>query len=374
MLDFTEKHKLFADFEVNRDPFWPHIARLVGGSALLHLVLALCVLFVPPVRNALSITAMFSDAGFVDREYARTHIGIGSENVEMITTEKFHYPEGYFATDQQPMPSPLPLPPAFRPNRTFQPGTAMAAPTPSPAPTDSPSPAIAASSPVTKPADAAAKQPPGPKVADEKAVEQAQKDLEAASKQTGIALAEEGEINKRPFKDLADYFIELKKQDKLDINQPFEIAIDSQLDNNGKVKDAKTTRTLGDPVLNDLAKRLVEAMNESGILFYLRKINEDNPGTKVVFTIKQDKDQFIATVESEVTSVASARKLSSGFAVLLELGARSREGKDEEILLKKTTVSPDGKKIIFNLTLPHQTVVDIIKKGTDTPLPSGSPS
>src|SRR5436190_17805403 len=224
---------------------------------------------------------MFSDAVFVDRDYERTHIGIGSENVEMITTEKFHYPEGYFATDQQPLPTPSPLPLAFSPTRTFRPSTLSAGPTPipTPAPAASPSPAIAASSP-TKSPEAAAKQTPSPKVADEKAVEKAQKDLETASKQTGIELAEEGEINKRPFKDLAEYFVELKKQGKLDVNQPFEIAIDSQLDNNGKVKDAKTTRTLGDPVLNDLAKRLVEAMNESGILVYMKKYKEDHPGTK----------------------------------------------------------------------------------------------
>lgn len=373
MLAFKEKLGLFDDFEVNRQPFWPVIGKLLGGSAALHLALALCVIFIPPVRNALSITAMFSGAGFVDRDYARTHfLDDGSEVIE-FTTEKFRYPDGYFLMDQQPMPSPFPMSPitpSFVPNPTF-PLAAAATPTPAPAVSPSPSTAIASGSPGAKAADA--KPSPGPKSADEKEIAKAQKELDQASKATGIELAEEGEINKRPFKDLADHFIELKKDGKLDVNQAFEIVIDSELDENGKLKNAKVTKHGGDQNLVDLSQRLVEAMNESGVLFYLKRIHDDNPSTKVVFTIKQDKDEVMATVESEVTSVDSARRLSNGFALLLALGAKTREGKNEEILLKKTTVAPDGKKIIFNLTLPHQAVVDIIKKGTD-PVPAGSPS
>jgi hypothetical protein len=44
------------------------------------------------------------------------------------------------------------------------------------------------------------------------------------------------------------------------------------------------------------------------------------------------------------------------------IGAQSRAGKDEEILLKNTTAAPNGKKIVFNFTMPRQAVVDLIKK------------
>ena len=49
-------------------------------------------------------------------------------------------------------------------------------------------------------------------------------------------------------------------------------------------------------------------------------------------------------------------------SLLLAAGAKSREGKDEEVLLKNTTASQDGKRIKFNLTMPRQPVVDLIKK------------
>jgi hypothetical protein len=116
-------------------------------------------------------------------------------------------------------------------------------------------------------------------------------------------------------------------------------------------------------------------MNDSGVLFYLKKINEDKPGTKVLFTIKQDGKEVVATVASEVTSPDSARQLSAGFRLLMAAGADSRKGKDEEILLRSTTVSADGKNIVFKLTIAHKDAVDIVKKGmVPEPSPAASPS
>src|SRR3989442_5878372 len=104
-------------------------------------------------------------------------------------------------------------------------------------------------------------------------------------------------------------------------------------------------------------------MNDSGILFYLKKINEDKPGTKVIFTIKQDGNEVAATVESEVTSVASARQLSNAFSLMLGLGPDTRKGKDEEILFRRTTVSPDGKKVNFKLNMAHHDPVALVQHG-----------
>src|SRR6185503_13025597 len=122
----------------------------------------------------------------------------------------------------------------------------------------------------------------------EKSVEQAQKELEAASKKTGIELPEEGEINKAPFKDLAKTATELRDAKKLDFNQSFEISIEATLDKDGKLVKPVVTKKTGDETLVTLGKELVSAMNDSGVLFYLKEINKDNPGAKVIFTIKQD--------------------------------------------------------------------------------------
>lgn len=361
--DFAETDGLFDHFEVNREPFWPRIVWLVAGSGAWHLVLIACVVLIPPVRDALAVTALFSDIGFVDRAYTRTEIG---DDVEIInlTTEKFRYPDGYFLMDENGMlpPQQFPVMPPFTPASV----SPAAFPSPSPSVTPTPPLAIATDSktPETK---------PSPAKPDEKALEQAQKDLEAASKKTGIELPQEGEINKAPFKDLAKYATELRDQQKLDFDKPFEVTIDTTLDKDGKLVNRNVTRKSGDENLVELAKRLVAAMNDSGVLFYLRKLNEDKPGTTVSFTIKQEANEVVAVVESEASSAASANQLSRGFALLMTAGAKAREGHDEGILLKNTKVSANGNKIVFKLTMPRDEAVEIVKRGIATPSPTVTP-
>jgi len=373
MLNFAETGGLFDHFEVNREPFWPRIVWLVAGSGAWHLVILALIMMIPPVRDAFSITAMFRDAGFVDRPYTRTEI----EDADILdySTEKFHYPEGYWAMDQQGMP-PLPqfpVTPAFTPasvSRALNPS-----PTPSVTPTPTPPVLIAGNNGDGKAAAGKGTEPkPSPTTTPDKSVELAQKELEAAAKKTGIEIPEEGAINKAPFKALAMYATDLRDHNKLDLNKSFEISIETTLDKDGKLIKPTVARKSGDETLVDLGKELVGAMNDSGVLVYLKKINEDKPGTKVTFTIKQDGNEVVATVESEASSADSANKLSRGFGVMLLAGAASRKGHDEEILLKNTKVSAESNKIIFKLTMPHQEVVDIVKKGMEISSPTPTPS
>jgi hypothetical protein len=370
-LEFIDTGGLFDHFEVNREPFWPRIVWLVAGSGAWHLVLIACIVLIPPVRDAFAITALFAGAGFVDRPYSRTEIG---DDVDIIdfTTEKFRYPEGYFLMDQQGMlpPQQFPVMPPFTPTSNYRGAYPSPSPTPSVTPVPTPGPGVIANNtgdgktPETK---------PSPAKPDEKAVAQAQKDLEAASKKTGIELPEEGEINKAPFRDLAIFATELRDQKKLDLDKPFEVTIDTTLDKDGKLVNAMVSRKSGDETLVELGKRLVAAMNDSGVLFYLKKLNEDKPGTKVSFTIKQEASEVVAIVESEASSADSANKLSRGFALLMVAGAKSREGHDEEMLLKNTKVSADSNKVVFKLTLPREDAVEMVKKGMAIPSPTVTP-
>jgi hypothetical protein len=375
MLNFAETGGLFDHFEVNREPFWPRIVWLVAGSGAWHLVILALIMMIPAVRDAFSITAMFRDAGFVDHPYTRTEI----EDAEILdySTEKFRYPEGYWTMDQQGMP-PLPqfpVTPAFTPASVSP--ALNPSPTPSVTPTPTPTPPvlIAGNKGDGKAAAGKGTEPkPSPTASPDKSVELAQKELEAASKKTGIEIPEEGEINKAPFKALAMYATDLRDHNKLDLNKSFEISIETTLDKDGKLIKPTVTRKSGDDTLVDLGKELVGAMNDSGVLVYLKKINEDKPGTKVTFTIKQDGTEVVATVESEASSADSANKLSRGFGLMLLAGAASRKGHDEEVLLKNTRVSADSNKIIFKLTMAHQDVVEIVQKGMAISSPTPTPS
>src|SRR6476661_1724925 len=96
--------ELFANFEVNKDPRWPILLRLTGGSILLHLLLLWLVVYVPAFRDALNIATLLANTRFVDKPYTATQIG---DDVTLLdlNNEKFHYPEGYFAIENQQLSS-----------------------------------------------------------------------------------------------------------------------------------------------------------------------------------------------------------------------------------------------------------------------------
>jgi hypothetical protein len=355
--------ELFANFEVNREPRWPIISKLLAGSLAVHVLAAACVLFVPGVRDAFNLASLISDTRFVDKAYERTQIGDDVELLE-LASNKFHYPEGYFALESQTGATPFPSAP---PQLISQAPSPAAQPELGPSPSLSPSPVATVSpSPLTTsspaPLVAQANTTPTPAQSPTMTANEAQTELDKTAAKNNLELPKENEINKKALKDFAIYANDLKNQGKLDLNKPFEIIIEAELDQNGKLKNAKFTKKAGDPNLVDLFGRMVSALNDSGFLIYLKPVDKDNPGSRVVFTIKQGESEVLATVESEASSVDSARVLAKGFNAALTIGAQSRAGKDEEALLRNTSAEPVGKNIVFNFTMPRQAVVDLIKK------------
>ncbi|HEV2827387.1 MAG TPA: hypothetical protein VGW76_07245 [Pyrinomonadaceae bacterium] len=354
--------ELFLNFEVNKEARWPIISKLLVGSVAVHLLLLSCVVYIPGVRDAFNLASLIADTSFVDKDYERTQIG---DDVTLLdlSREKFRYPDGYFALEGQTAVMP-PVPPISTPSFIAQ-APPVVQPELSPSPT--PSPAVTVStSPVSNPSPsqtiAQATPNPSPIQSPAMTADEAQTELDKAAAKNNLDLPRENEINKKAMKDFAVYALDLKNQGKLDLDQPFEIVIEAELDENGKLKNAKFTKKAGDANLVDLFGRMIAALNDSGFLVYLKPVDRDNPGSKVVFTIKQGESEVLATVESEASSIESARVLAKGFNVALSLGAQSRAGKDEEALLKNTSAEPIGRKIVFNFTMPRQAVVDLIKK------------
>lgn len=359
--------ELFEKFEVNRDPRWPVLSKLVGGSLLLHLVLLWLAIYVPAVRDTVNIAALIARTKFVEKDYEATQIG---DDVQIVQLEKFRYPEGYFALAAQ-IDGQLPAQPAgpdpFAPQIISQAGSTPnvdreASPSPSPeaSPLASASPAASAS---PSPAIAQSQTPANSNQNSTPLTpEEAQKQLEKTAEQNNVPLPDENTINKKVLKDFAAYANDLKNQGKLDLNKPFEIIIEAELDEKGKLKNARFTKKEGDENLVDLFGRMIAALNDSGFLTYLQPISKDNPGATVKITVKQGELEVLASVESEASSPQRAESLASALNNLLYFGAGSRAGKDEEVLMKNTNATPDGKKVVVNFSMPRQSVVDMIKK------------
>ena len=367
--------ELFENFEVNRDSRWAVVlGRLLGASLVLHLVLVWLVIYVPAVRDTVNIAALIATTKWVDEDYIATQIG---DDVELVQLTKFRYPEGYFALDAQiegRLPAQAgaavdPLAPKivsqWNPSQNVDPEA-----TPSPSPEASASPAA---SPSASPIASAAASPSPSAIAQASPPansntntqlprDEAQKKLEETAKQNNLALPEENQINKKALRDFAAFANDLKNQGKLDLNKPFEVVIEAEMDQNGKLQNARFTKKVGDENLVDLFGRMIAALNDSGFLIYLQPLSKDNPGAKVVITLKQGETEVLASVASETSSDARAASLAGVLNNLLFFGAGSRSGKDEEVLMRNTSVTPDGKKVVVNFSMPRQSVVDMIKK------------
>ena len=355
--------ELFENFEVNRESRLAVLLRLIGASLAVHLGLMWIVVYVPAVRDTVNIAALIASTRWVDEDYTATRIG---DDVQIVQLEKFRYPDGYFAPENQGFSDPAvagandPFAPKIisqwkgggpDPEETPSPSP-EASPLASPSPDSSASPGIAQAN-----ANASASPNASPL-----SQEDAQKELEKTAAQNNVTLPEENQINKKALKDFAAYANDLKNQGKLDLNKPFEIIIEAQLDEKGKLVKPVFKKKEGDENLVELFGRMISALNDSGFLTYLSPISKDNPNSTVIIKVKQGEKDVLASVESETTSPERAKALAGVLNNLLYFGAGSRAGKDEEVIMKNTNATPDGKKVVVNFSMPRQSVVDMIKK------------
>jgi hypothetical protein len=354
--------ELFEKFEVNREPRWKVLTRLIGASVVLHLVLMALVVYVPALREGLNIGALIANTRFVEKPYEATQFGDDVQLVQL--SDKFRYPDGYFTLEAQIDGK---LPPQVAVNDPFAPKIISqaskersvdpeASPSPSPAASASPAGSPGASG---SPSAAIAQASP---TASPLTPDEAQKQLDKTAAENDLPLPAENEINKQVLKDFAKYADELRTQGKLDFNKPFEVVIEAQLDEKGKLKDPKFKKKEGDENLVELFGKLVVALNDSGFLIYLQPITKDNPNATVKITVKQGETEVLASVESETSSAQRAESLAKVLNTALYFGAGSRAGHDEEILMKNTNATQDGKRVVVNFSMPRQSVVDMLQK------------
>src|SRR5882724_5862592 len=146
--------ELLANFEIGREPRWPVLLRLVTASLALHIVILLSVVYVPGLRDAFNIATLIAHTSIVDKPYMATAIG---DEVQVVSlSEKFHYPEGYFALDAPGLGLPAvaqadPFAPKIISQAQSEARKPSIIPSPSPVPTAMPSPSssVAASPSIT---------------------------------------------------------------------------------------------------------------------------------------------------------------------------------------------------------------------------------
>jgi hypothetical protein len=343
MVNLATKHWIFENFEVNADPFWPRISRWLVASIVVHILVAIAVVTVPPVRDALSIALVFSGGRFVDKAYTKTQIQNEGDIVE-VTTAKFHYPEGYFAMDQLPSPSPTPFPPAVKVEPGFHPNGNYVPSTPTPFPLPSPS-VVAQASPVAS---------PSVDPEEEKARQAAEAQLDKIAAENGVKRPKE--INTRPFKDLL--LAAKKKRDakELNLDGQIELTVEADRADDGKLLNATVKDKRGDKTLESVALDFVSALSDSGVLDFLE-------GTKHIKLIAKVDDKTVdITASSVVESVDRARQMEKGFSLLIVGGRIAKRGKDEEVYYNHTQVTSNENEVSVKFSIPRKELSEMLSR------------
>jgi hypothetical protein len=369
--------ELFADSQINQEPRWPILLGLTGASLVLHAALLASLVYVPGLRDAFNIAALIANTRYGDRAYTKTEVG---EDVQMLTLahEKFRYPPGYFATEEQLRALATQVPSA--PQMTFTPNRVRELPTPVPTPEASPSPSPEASpsiSPAVSPAATTnAKVTADSKTAEPKTPEETEQQLDKIAAENDVVRPSENDINTLPLKDWLARANALRDKGELDLSSAIEITIAASLNTDCKLTNPNVIQKSGDSRLIEVAKDMVSAIGDSGMLSFLRDPRKVTDPTKLScdamplqLTIKLDQDEIAAKVESQADSPERAVQMAKGYNTLLTVGEFAKRGHDEEILYRNTKVTSEGKQILVNFSMPRPTASEMLKKQLP---PSGS--
>ncbi len=359
--------ELFAEVEINRESIWPRLSRILAGSIIFHLIVALVVLYVPALRDALYIASLYGNADYVSRDYKKTVIGERATVID-LANDRFEYPEGYFAmvngemiTPATSIVAPPPVPdvqivsmaqpvqrqPRVRRNLV----NTQAQPSPSA------SPAVAAASPSPSPLVASASPSPSPN-----AEEEARR-LEQQASANGVEPLPT--INTKPFTDLYDEVKQMQSRGEINLDGVIEVTIEADINPDGTFSNAEVTQKTGDAKLVDLANKAVASLGDSHVL---AQFNQKNKIKHVTLKVVANDTDVSIVVMSEAQSEDDASALAKALNLLLMSGALRKHGHDEEIFFKSTNATSLGKQIFVNFKMPRgdfgATIAKLSKKAT----------
>ncbi|HZH35599.1 MAG TPA: hypothetical protein VEX64_12210 [Pyrinomonadaceae bacterium] len=380
------QHEIFANYELNNSKWTALILKFVTGSILLHFVVLASAIYIPGIRDAFYVALLFDpDRQYVNKSYNLGEIADDVTIINVANPDRFRYPEGYFNTGEYIAPDPTLVslngdpsfggavndfsvpPPGFE---SVTPNPTINVPPPPPPPMSFPSVSKRSSGglpPLPRPKKGAKVKPLEP-VASAEADGAEKPKTPPTPNPTDVAKnaepLKEGEINRQPLIDFGQKVDKLQKEGKVDMNQPFAVVVEAELDKNGKLLNPATTQKSGDKQLTDLTKEMILVLNASGVLRNLSDLTKNDTSKKthkVKFDVSQDQTNVTVSVALEFDDESLANRIQSGANTIVSLTKNMRKDKIEGQLLENVSISTNGKQVIFNSIMPRQAAEKLIQ-------------
>ena len=172
--------------------------------------------------------------------------------------------------------------------------------------------------------------------------------------------------NKLPLENFAADII-AKREDKakpLDLTKNFKVRMVGELDKDGKLDPTKSRYTIfkpeeeGDKTMVDIGKAAIQAMNDSGLFFYLKDKGID----KVEITLIQDDERITAVINSVLPTKERAGTISSGLNGLLALAPLKVKEPELLELIKAAKAKQQGKNVVLNFDIDKLVAQAMITK------------
>lgn len=321
------------------------MSRLVALSLVVHGLFLVAVVYIPTLRSMLYVASNVSGIKFVSEDYDPTLIGQRATIIKFEPHEKLYYPPDYFGAPevaettqldamvvQQAVPPPPPPAPVYRPRRARTPRAVV---TPEPSPT-----------PATEVAEATPTPSPAPLTEAEK---QAEAEMERVARENGIARPP-GNINTKPFEDIAIKGKELFDQGKLNLDSAIDVTATGELNEDGTLKPETVKLDWGatpnDQNTADLAQQLITAMSQSKVLVILKGAKD------VRISLKLDPQTVKIAVMSDLPTEDEAMKTALGCSALVAIGRSAKKGTNEGILYENLKFDNQGKQFAMNFEMP----------------------
>ncbi len=190
---------------------------------------------------------------------------------------------------------------------------------------------------------------------------------------TTVAETDPNEINRKPLKDLAGVFSQLKAEKKVDLEQSFMMKMKGNFDKNYRLTPTENVAlSPNNEGTQTLATEFLKAINASHVLSYLSGLRKNLPANKnlgLSLMINQDveKKEVSLAITVETESPEKANILKTGLTGGKDVTMMLRKGKDEEIFLSNTTISSEGNMINISCVMPRELALPILQRyiGTD---------